>query len=306
MAVSDQQADVNRLDALVGHPGDKWNALKARIQNEAVKEFSAVQDEWLDVLYTLDSYRHESVVPRGMGNQRIEPGKRLAGIYRNKGNWYADLIAVLLSNRTTQKLAPRPRVEGFSQLHQIDVAWPDRSAKPIQDPLICLETKVTGAPDYGGTAQRGAMADWTNRRKELKFAATDLKLNRRQSETTIDHWDVWRLREMPKCYFLWGARLTAKDNITKMIREVQALTMTYLDGAGIFAWRLVGSKYEPINITSKSPADRVSTVDDLLRRISDEIKQLAPQGEPPPPQLPPSKAIDVSKLDDDLDESVPL
>jgi len=111
---------------------------------------------------------------------------------------------------------------------------------------------------------------------------------------------------MPKCYFLWGARLTAKDNITKMIREVQALTMTYLDGAGIFAWRLVGSKYEPINITSKSPADRVSTVDDLLRRISDEIKQLAPQGEPPPPQLPPSKAIDVSKLDDDLDESVPL
>ena len=302
MAVSDQESDIRRLDELVGHPGDKWNTLKARIQNEAIKEFSEIQTEWLDVLFTLDTYRHEGVVPRGMGNLKIEPGKRLAGVYRNKGNWYSDLIAVLLSNRTAQKLAPRPRVDGFSQLHQIDVAWPDRNAKPIQDALICLETKVTGAPSYGSTAQRGAMADWTNRRKELKFAATDLKLNRRQSETTIDHWDVWRLREMPKCYFLWGARLTAKDDIARMIREVQTLTMTYLDGAGIFAWRHEGNRYEPVNITSRSPADRVSTVDDLLRRISNEIRQLAPQGEPPPPQLAPSKAVDVSALDIDSDE----
>jgi len=232
-----------------------------------------------------------------MGNPKITPAKRLAGIYRNKGNWYADLIALLLSNRTSQSLAPRSRIEGFSQLHQIDVAWPDRSVKPIQDPLICLETKVTGAPSYGGTGERRAMADWTNRRKELKFAATDLKLNRRQSETTIDHWDVWRLSEKPKCYFLWGARLTATDDIQKMVKEVQALTNTYLDGAAIVAWRLVKGKYEAVSVTAKSPADRVSSVDDLLRRIATEIKELAPKGAPPLPVVPATRAVNVSELE---------
>ena len=190
-----------------------------------------------------------------MGNPDITPQKRLEGVYRNKGNWYSDLIALLLGNRTSQKIAPRSRVIGFSQLHQIDVAWPDRSSKPIQDPLICLETKVTGAPSYGSTKERKAMADWTNRRKELKFAATDLKLNRRQSETNIDHWDVWRLQEKPKCYFLWGARLTSTDDISKMVKEVQALVNTYLDGAGIF----LGDLKEISTLRSASPIDRRPT-----------------------------------------------
>lgn len=299
MAVTDEKQTVQNVESIIGHPGDKWDGLKSRMQDEAVKEFSDIQNEWLDILFTLDTYRRQEVVPRGMGNPKISPGKRLAGIYRNKGNWYADLISVLLGNRTSQKLAPRSRVVGFSQLHQIDVAWPDRSSKPIQDPLICLETKVTGAPGYGQTGERGGTADWTNRRKELKFAATDLKLNRRKSETTIDHWDVWRLQEMPKCYFLWGARLTAKDDIGHMVREVQALTQTYLDGAGIFAWRLSGGSYEAVNVTSKSPADRVSTVDDLLRRIASEIKSLAPRGEPPPPQVAHEGPVDVLALADD-------
>jgi hypothetical protein len=172
--VSDDPTLASQLEQSAGHPGDRWDALKDRVQASVIKEFSAIEDDWLGVLFCLDSYRSQSLVPRGMGNPKIAPAKRLAGIYRNKGNWYADLIALLLSNRTSQSLAPRSRVEGFSQLHQIDVAWPDRSVKPIQDPLICLETKVTGAPRFDGTPERGAMADWTNRRKELKFAATDL------------------------------------------------------------------------------------------------------------------------------------
>ncbi len=160
--VTDDPTKAQALEESVGHPGDKWDELKERVQSDAVKEFSAIQASWLDVLFSLDTYRTQSLVPRGMGNPKITPAKRLAGIYRSKGNWYADLISLLLSNRTSQSLAPRSRVEGFSQLHQIDVAWPDRSVKPIQDPLICLETKVTGAPKYGDTAERKAMADWTN------------------------------------------------------------------------------------------------------------------------------------------------
>lgn len=300
MPVTDDTGRAADVERQFGHPEEKWSALKTRIQGESIKLFKDVQTDWLDVLYTLDRFRSESVVPRGMGNPKVQPAQRLAAIYRGKGNWYGDLIALLLGNWTSQRLAPRSRIEGFSQLHQIDVAWPDRTTKPIQDPLICLETKLTGAPGYGSTSERKAMADWTNRRKELKFAATDLKLNRRASETTIDHWDVWRQSEKPKCYFLWGARLTSTDDVQRMVREVQALTQTYLDGAAIVAWRLAHDHYEPISVTSHSPADRVSSVDDLLRRIATEIKNLAPAGTPPPPQIHSAKPVKASELMDDL------
>lgn len=301
MAVSELPEDSRRIAEQVGHPGELWTTLHAKVQDDAVKDFSGVQDGWLQLIWSLDTYRREGVVPEGMGNPDTQPGKRLAAVYRSKGNWYAELIALLLGNRTSQRLAPRSRVQGFSQLHQIDVAWPDRDTKPIQNPLVCLETKVTGAPAYSDTRARGAMSDWSNRRKELKFAATDLKLWRRASSTVIDHWDEWRGAEEPSCYFLWGARMTPSDRIEKMVREVQALTKTYLDGAGIFAWRETadGTGYEPVDVITTDQSDRVSTVDDMLRRIATRISTRAPAGTPPPPVSPEQSPVNVSELMDD-------
>ena len=198
-------SDVAGLEATVGHPGDKWESIKDRVQNEHVQAFDDVAVQWLDLMWTLDRYRAAGVPPRGMLENTKDPSKRLAAVYRGKGNWFATLLSLLLENQTSQRLAPRVRVQGFSQTHQIDVAWPDREV----DPLICLETKVTGAPATPNDPARGAMADWTNRRKELKFAATDLKLFRRQHLTAIKHWDVWRGSVYPKTYFLWAARLVA-------------------------------------------------------------------------------------------------
>ena len=187
----------SRLDELrerVGHPGDKWEALVTRIQANAIRRFSDIQKDWLDLMWTLDSYRIEGVPPDGMGNPETPPMARLDAIYRGKGNWFADVIALLLENQTDQRIAPRNRVQGFSQTHQIDVAWPVRDI----DPLICAETKVTGGPSYGSHRARGATSDWSNRRKELKFAATDLKLYRRGMETSIEHWDACVVDSHPR------------------------------------------------------------------------------------------------------------
>lgn len=296
MAATGEAAAARQLAKSVGHPHEKWEALVARVQDEAVTEFTGVQDDWLDLIWTLDAYRVQGVVPPGMGNPDAQPGPRLAAVYRNKGNWYAEILALLLGNRTTQPIAPRSRVEGFSQLHQIDVAWPDRESKPIRNPLVCLETKVTGAPAYGQTKARGAMSDWSNRRKELKFAATDLKLWRRASSTVIDHWDEWRMNEEPACYFVWGARMTPNDRIEKMVREVQALTKTYLDGAGVFAWRENDGQYEAVSVVTSDQSDRVSTVDDMLHRMASRIAKLAPKGTPPPIEAPDRLPVNPRKL----------
>jgi hypothetical protein len=283
------------VEQRVGHPGEKWDALQYRIQSERLKEFAAVEDAWVELMWTLDAYRIANLPPRGMGGATANASRRLAAVYRGKGNWFATLLALLLENQTSHPLAPRVNVQGFSQAHQIDVAWPSRNL----DPLICLETKVTGAPAHNDTPARRATGDWSNRRKELKFAATDLKLFRRQNLTSIEHWDFWRANTSPSAYFLWAARMTPRDSIDFMVREVQALVKTYLDAAGIVAWR-EGSDTAPYELVPIPQADRVSTVDDVLYRIATEIRTIAPPGqEPPPPEIPEQRTVDISRLEAD-------
>jgi hypothetical protein len=286
------------LEATVGHPGDLWDELQESIQADATTKFTAVQQSWLTLMWSIDAYRIAGVPPRDMGNPKVSPADRLAAVYRTKGNWFTTLLALLLQNQTEQPIRPRTNVQGFSQVHQIDLAWPAR----LEDPLVCAETKVTGAPAYGSTPSRGALSDFSNRRKEIKFAATDLKLYRRQQETEIRHWGVWREGAPPKTYFLWAARLRDKtdkrreDDINKLVIEAQALVNTYIEGAGLAAWRLKadGTGYEAVPLP---PSAQISSLDDVLYRIASEINALKlPTGAPPAAVVPNTIAVDTGNL----------
>jgi hypothetical protein len=300
MATEDRDRLLQRskqLEGQFGHPQEMWDDLTRRVQEDAITQFRDVQDEWLRLMWAIDGYRIAGVPPRAMGKATVESRERLAAIYRSKGNWFATLLALLLQNRTEQQIRPRVRVQGFSQPHQIDLAWPARH----EDPLFCVETKVTGAPAFGTTPSRSALADFSNRRKELKFAATDLKLFRRQQATSIEHWGAWREKAPPKTYFLWAARLRgdgrgSRDEIGRLIIEAQALVNTYLEGAGICAWRERSdhSGYEAVAIP---PSARVTELDDVLYRIASEIREIArAEGGAPAPVRPPEKAVDIQQL----------
>lgn len=287
------------LEARVGHPGERWDELSRHVQENGITAFREVQADWLGLMWSIDAFRIAGVPPRKMGKASVESAARLGAIYRMKGNWFATLLALLLQNRTEQPIRPRTKVQGFSQLHQIDLAWPARA----EDPLVCVETKVTGAPAYGTTPSRSALADFANRRKELKFSATDLKLFRRQQETTINHWGAWREKAPPKTYFLWAARLrtggrTRPDDIMKLIAEAQALVNTYLEGSGLFAWRDRSTGgYEHVGLPR---AAHVTDLDDVLYRIESEIKgMVGPEGQAPPPQRPRARVVDLKKLETD-------
>jgi hypothetical protein len=267
------------LESQVGHPETLRDSLFAWVQEGAVKRFSEVQDQWIQLMWSLDAFRVAGLTPTGMGKGGGPAA--FEGVYRSKGNWFALLLGLLIDNQTGQLVGSRTKVRGFSQLHQIDLAWPSRQI----DPLVCAETKVTGAPAFGSTPARGAMSDWSNRRKELKFAATDLKLARRRQETVIQHWDVWRQDAPPKCFFLWAARLDPKkrDSVERMADGVQSVVNTYLDGAGVFAWQEngAGTGYEPVPVPARS---RISELDDVLYRIASEINRAAGKdGEAPAP-----------------------
>ena len=262
----------------MGNPGGLWKELAASVAADPkIQTFSEISAEWFRLMWSLDSFRSAGVAPLGMGNEAASVENRLSGIYRAKGNWFAAILAQLLTNATGQDIKPRQKVQGFSQTHQIDIAWPARK----DDPLVCVEVKVTGGPAYGSTGARGALNDWSNRRKELKFAATDLKLGRRRHDTQIDSWGVWRRDAPPATYILWGARLRPDDRIERVAQQAERLVGTYLDGGGVVAWQTSsdGLGYEAAPL----PADAQSlSLDEALREIKTRINQHAAPGQPPP------------------------
>lgn len=256
-----------------GHPQELWDALVAKVQANGLKRWDEVKDEWLQLMWCRDQYRIAGVPPHGMGNHKLSTNGRLEGVYRKKGHQFATLLNLLLDNRTGQTLRSVGRIRGFSQLHQIDLAWPDRDESPI----ICAETKVTGGPAYADKPGRGAMNDWTNRRRELKFSSADLKLARREQADKIGHWNVWRRDALPRTFMLWAALLGPRDSAAKMVRETSQIVATYIDGAGIFAFerRPDGTGYQEVPLTLTPD---VETLDSALYRIESEIDQALQSG----------------------------
>lgn len=272
-----------------------WIELKDRVQQENVKAFSDVADEFLAALWSLDQYRIKGIPPRLMGKEGQTDAQRLSGAYRMKGGWFAELVSLLLENQTSSPLAPRSNIQGFSQVHQIDIAWPARRNAP----LVCVETKVMGGPAYNSQTARASTADWSNRRKELKFQATDLKLYRREQRQKIDHWDNWRKLAPPSVYFMWCARIKKpRDNLGRMVAEVRALTETYLDGAGIFAYE-PNEKNTAYQVVPMEQRNRVVDLSDLVHRIAEEIESLAKGGLPPEPEPSEQLTADLSLLEAD-------
>jgi len=303
MASSVQPSDQRRVEALVGNPSDKQQLLRDRIQNESVRAFRDIEVDFLDILWTIDTYRVEQVTPRARAGTRLRKGSEGGeGIYRGKGNFFSEIITLILSNKTSSPLASRSDVQGFSQLHQIDIAWPARPGKALQDPLICCEVKLTGAPGYGTTPDRKGRADWSNRRKELKFQATDLKLYRQQASTRIHHWDQWRKKAPPLVYTLWAARLSTPDEFEKMVKDAQALTATYLDGVGIYGFmkNSSGDGYVAASV-SRGVSERVTSLDNVLDLIAAEIADVMERydNRVPAPVIPSSFAAEASKISDE-------
>jgi hypothetical protein len=279
-----------RLEDRVGHPGDRWDALHDRVVAESIRSFTAIQRDWLDLMWCLDAYRSTGIAPRGMGNPGVtDEQRRLDAIYRGKGNWFSTLCASLLENATEQRIGSRSKVQGFSQQHQIDIAWPAR----YRDVHVCAEAKVSGAPPQATSGARRAAADFASRRKELKFAATDLKLWRRDLETRIDHWGHWRQHANPRTFVLWGARLAVEqgETLADLVREGVALTNTYLDGVGIFAWRPGGNEgYAAVPVT---PSTGIESLDAVLHHIATEINTTAQaHGGTPAVETPPARAAE--------------
>lgn len=74
---------------------------------------------------------------------------------------------------------------------------------------------------------------------------------------------------------------------------------SYLDGAGIVAWRIAhsGDRYELVPLPRVAA---VATLDDVLYRIESQIQEdLRSTSRPPDPIIPEQRAVSIGELVDD-------
>ena len=150
-AAADQRAAVV---AQWGHPQQRWQTAHRSHPEQGVTQWFDVQQEWLDLMWCLDQYRIADAPPHGMGKPTLDFAGRMDGIYRGKGNRFATTLTLLLNNRTGQILRSRSEIKGFSQNHQIDLAWPDRKRRRWSAPRA-------SSPAGPRTGRRRAAARWT-------------------------------------------------------------------------------------------------------------------------------------------------
>ncbi|RLV55500.1 hypothetical protein D9V41_10400 [Aeromicrobium phragmitis] len=277
MAQSSNPEDQQRIERLVGVPGERLLDLKAHIQDRNVTRFQEIESQFLGLLWSIDTYRIEQVIPRAPAGAKVAgySAEQLAGgIYRKKGNFFSEIITAILSNKTESPLAPRAQVKGFSQLHQIDIAWPAPDIGVATEPIVCCEAKLTGAPAFADTPARSVRSDWTNRRKELKFQATDLKLYRQRNSPGIRNWEHWRQNAAPKVYAIWAGRLETPTEHEYMVTQARELTETYLDRVGVYGFITndAGDGYMPATDATRV-AERVTSLDAVLDLIAAEIAE---------------------------------
>ena len=195
------------------------------------------------------------------------------------------LISLLPCSVSRPRSTLRPALKWKKpQDHQIDVAWPARE----HDVLVCAEGLKSRERHRAVTLASTVPSPTTQTGvRRSKFAATDLKLGRREQREEIRNWRSWRSHATPQTYFLWAARLasghvnsrktqrlTGKDRIERLTREAKSLVDTYIDGAGLFAWQLnaTGTAYEEVPLPK---TERVTSVDEMLDYIASEINGMA-------------------------------
>lgn len=197
------------------------------------------------------------------------------GARRNgKGEFFNDLLAMVLENCAGIQLVSRPGVPGLIfPTHNLDITFP-----PGKDVVIefILEAKTIGTPRHpGNTSQmnplgRPAKSDLPKRVKETGFKTIDLKAEygrimaahgARPSGGPSGNVTSWLRSQKPGSYLFVAARLV--DDGTDLAQVVQLCNQAALvmDVVGLYCFMPVSPRepttYRPVRVPSHLALERV-------------------------------------------------
>lgn len=207
----------------------------------------------------------------------VASGRSTQGDRQNgKGDYFNDLLALLLSNCSGKDLHTRPNIPGLSfKNNKLDVAYPRTG--PVR---LLVETKATGIPKHPGNTKqphqdgRAGSADLEKRIKEAAFKNIDIKAEAAREEgkgggATSDL-ASWMQAAPPRCYLFLSVRVRDNADLAKAISYAH-IGSTWFDACGLFAygWNREKTAYEAKEVGASSiELDRVlSTVCTALRSL---------------------------------------
>jgi hypothetical protein len=165
-------------------------------------------------------------------------------LQNGKGDFFNDLLALLLENCAGVQLYSRGRVPGLIiPRHNLDVTYP--STGPIE---FILEAKALGTPKHPGSPKakelgRGGSSDLDKRIKEIGFKTIDLKaeyariLAAQGTSPTSMTGDLtcWLRSVKPRSFVFLAARVISPADHGRLIRLAQQAALVS-DAIGVFAF----------------------------------------------------------------------
>jgi hypothetical protein len=190
-----------------------------------------------------------------------------------KGDFFTDLICVILEHCSGKILDYRPGVPGrIFKGHALDAAYP-----PAGTVEILIETKAAGAPKNPRSPQqknplgRPGSADLDKRVKEAGLKTIDLKAEwarlAGKGEGPTGDFITWLKRSKPACYLLLSVRVLDETDLKRAVVIAEA-AHELMDGCGLFCYQPLYDHYAAVKVPTQLEMDRV------LSRICDHLRSL--------------------------------
>jgi len=218
---------------------------------QEMEEMEASTFREVETVYLTAMQEFDRLVSAGIADQ---------GDVRNgKGDFFNDMLALLLANCSGKELHTRPGVPGLSfRNHMLDVAYPAKGLVKL-----VIETKASGIPKHPGNEKqrnpegRGGSADLEKRIKEASFKNIDIKAEQARlvgkgGGPTADL-GSWIKSAPPRCYMFMAVRVRDEVDLRNSV-NFGHVAATWFDACGLYCYGWNGGKtaYEakPVDATS--------------------------------------------------------
>lgn len=196
-------------------------------------------------------------------------------IQNGKGDFFNDVLQILLEQCSGKKLHKRPKVPGLSfRNHMLDVAYPAEGHV-----TFTIETKATGVPRHRRNTRqknvdgRPGSADLEKRVKEAAFKNIDLKaeaarVGGRGAGATSDLKTFLR-STLPRCYMFLSVRVINEKDLARSVQFAN-IANDWFDECGLYCygWNAARSAYE------RKPVEVHLELDRVLSRVCTALRNL--------------------------------
>lgn len=212
--------------------------------------------ETIEPLFLRDMAAFDQMVAEGTATQ--------GDIQNGKGDFFNDVLQILLEQCSGKALYKRPKVPGLSfPNHMLDIAYPATGRV-----TFTIETKATGVPKHHRNTRqknvdgRPGSADLEKRVKEAAFKNIDLKAEDaryagRGGGATSDLMSFLRAA-LPRCYMFISVRVINDKDLQRTIHFAN-IANQWFDGCGLYCygWNAERTAYERKAVGSHLELDRV-------------------------------------------------